>query len=155
MLPPTLFSIEGVASAYSRSLPLRKRTLIFSKAVLSTLTYMISLAVLFVVATFLGKDFATILVFGAIHALSVTSGSMVELKLLANKFWKEGFSLGNIYARLTTYILIVLPGLIILFLPLAAAMAAYLLAEGLTLTVFFIVALLEFGIVTTVALREE
>lgn len=155
MLPPTLFSIEGVASAYSRSLPLRKRTLIFSKAILSTLTYLISLAVLFVVATFLGKDFATILVFGAIHALSVASGSMVELKLLANKFWKEGFSLGNIYARLTTYILIVLPGLITLFLPLAAAMTTYVLAEELTLTVFFIVALLEYGIVTMVALRAE
>jgi hypothetical protein len=155
LLPPTMFSIEGLASAYIRSLPLKKKTLIFAKTALSTFTYAISLAALFLVALFLGRDFTYILAYGIVHALSVAAASMLELVILANKFWKEGFALGNVYARLSTFILIMLPGLAIAFIPIIVAFATFFLAETLTLPVFLITAFIEFAIMAFVAFHEN
>jgi hypothetical protein len=154
LLPPTLFSIEGLASTYTRSLPLKKKTLIFSKTLLSTLTYVISIMVLTFVALFLGKDFAVILIFGAVQVFSVAAANSLELIILANKFWKEGFAIGNIYARLSTYILIILPGLVVAIVPIMASFIAYLVWEQLMLPIFLGVALSEFVAITWVANRQ-
>lgn len=153
LLPPTLFSIEGLASIYTRSLPLKKKTLIFAKATLTMLTYALSLIVLSAVAVFLGKDFASILTFGAIHMFSVAAASMLELTILANKFWKEGFALGNIYTRLSTFILIVIPGFAIVLAPIMAALITYFLASYLVFPVFLTIAVLEFAAVTLAVFR--
>jgi hypothetical protein len=147
MLPPTLVSIEGLAASYTRSLPLKKKTLISAKTLLSTLTYAISLVVLFAVALYVGRSYFYILTFGAIHLFSVAAATMLELIILTNKFWKEGFAIGNIYARLSTYILIILPGLTVVMIPIIAAIVTFLLAQPLTLAVFLGTAVAEFAAV--------
>ena len=155
MLPPTLVSIEGLAASYTRSLPLKKKTLISAKTLLSTLTYAISLVVLFVVALYVGRSYFYILTFGAIHLFSVAAATMLELIILTNKFWKEGFAIGNIYARLSTYILIIIPGLAVVMIPIIAALATFLLAQSLTLAVFLGLAVTEFAVATAYVALEK
>jgi predicted permease len=155
MLPPMLVSIEGLAASYMRSLPLKKKTLISAKTLLSTFTYAVSLVVLFIVALFMGKSYSYILTFGAIHLFSVAAATMLELIILANKFWKEGFAIGNIYARLSTYILIILPGLAVVVIPIIAALATFIFAQSLTLVVFLGIAATEFAVTTAYVAFEK
>jgi len=155
LLPPTLLSIEGLASAYTRSLPMKKRTLISAKTLLSIVTYMISLPALFFVALYLNRDFSVILAYGAVHALSMSAGIMLELTILIRKFWKEGFAVGNIYSRLTTYILILIPGFAIVLLPIIASFVASFFAENLALPSFLIVASIEFAVMAAVVVHQK
>lgn len=155
LLPTTMFSIEGLASAYTRSLPLKKNTLIMAKATLSTLVYAVSLVALFLVALYLGRDFTSILIFGGIYALSIAAASMLELVILSRKYWKEGLAMGNLYSRLSTFILILLPGYVTAWIPIIAAFAAYASAPTLVEVVFPAVAIIEFLIMTIAVLREK
>lgn len=155
LLPPTLLSIEGLASSYTRSLPMKKRTLISAKTLLSTVTYLISLIVLFIVAFYLGRDFSYILTFGTIHMLAIAAAIMLELTILTNKFWKEGFAVGNIYSRLSIYILIFIPGFAVVLVPMIATIVTFFLAEQLVLPVFLAVASAEFALMSAVVIREK
>jgi hypothetical protein len=155
LLPPTLLSMEGLASVYTRSLPMKKRTLISAKTLLSIITYLISLVVLFFVAVYLKRDFSFILMYGAIHALAVSAGIMLELTLLTRKFWREGFAVGNVYSRLTSYILILIPGFMIVMLPIVATFAAFFVAENLALPVFLAMASSEFAVMTVVVAIQK
>lgn len=154
LLPPTLLSIEGLGSAYTRHLPMRKRTLIVGKALLSTITYMLSLAVLSIVAFYQGKDFS-ILTFGMTHSLSVAAAIMVELTILMRKFWKEGFAVGNIYSRMSTYILIIIPGFIVAAIPIVGAFVTYFLFIPLVLPVFLATCAAEFTLIAAIVAREK
>ena len=155
LLPPSMFSIEGLASTYMRSLPMKKKTLIFAKTALATTMYLSSLVVLFIVAVYLGRDFSFILTFGLVHAFSVAAACMLELMILANKFWSEGFAMGNVYARLSMFILILLPGYVMAGIPIIAAFVTFFFAEQLILPVFFTIAFAEFAVMTLVASRER
>jgi predicted permease len=155
VLPPTMFSIEGLASSYTRSLPLRKRTLILAKTLLALFIYIISIIALLVIALFLKKDFTMEIVFGALNLFSIASASMLELTILARKFWKEGFALGNLYARLSTFILILVPGYIVAGIPMVAAFVTYLLAENMVLQVFVTAALAEFAVMSLIVYRQK
>jgi hypothetical protein len=152
LIPPTLFSIEGLASAYTKSLPLKKRTLILSKTFLATLTYILSLLVIFMTMLLLQKNSVLILTFGGVHVLAVASANMLEILLLVEKFWKEGFALGNLYTRLSTYILILIPGGIAIFIPIFAAVATIFLYPNLVLQVFSAVGCFEFLSMTAITL---
>jgi hypothetical protein len=154
MLPPTLLSMEGLASSYTRSLPMKKRTLISAKALLSTVTYMLSLIALFFVATYVNRGFST-LTYGAIQVLAVSAGIMLELTILARKFWKEGFAVGNIYSRLTTYIPILMSGFALVLLPIIGAFVAFSFAESLVLPVFFVIASSEFAVMTVIVAIQK
>jgi len=155
LLPPTLLSIEGLASAYTRHLPMRKMTLITAKTLLSTLTYMVSLVVLSIAAVATGKDFSLILAFGAAHGFSVAAAIMLELTILTRKFWKEGFAVGNIYSRISTYILILIPGYAIAAIPIISAFVTFFLANPFVLPVFLAVAVGEFVLMTAVVALEK
>ncbi len=155
LIPPTLLSIEGLASAYTRHLPMKKTTLISAKTLLSTLTYVMSLAVLSIVALFMGKSFSLMLTFGLIHGFSVAAAVMLELTILARKFWKEGFAVGNLYSRISTYILIVIPGYVLASIPIVSAFVAAFFTTSLILPVFLVVALAEFAIMTGVVVLEK
>jgi predicted permease len=146
LLPPTLVSIEGLAASYTRSLPLKKRTLISAKTLLSTIIYMISLSVLVVMTLYMRRNLFYILTLGLAHSFSVAAATTVELIILANKFWKEGFAVGNLYSRLSTFILIVIPGLVVVMVPILAAIFTIVLAPYWVLAVFTAVALIEFGL---------
>lgn len=155
LLPPTLFSIEGLASSYTRSLPLTKRTLIRSKAFLTTITYLISLVVLLTVTLYLRNPALYIGIFGAAQALSIAAASMVELRILTNKFWKKGEALGNLYARLSTYILVIIPGLVTVSLPIVLGFVAFFFGGEWTVPVFVGVALAEFALMWLIVWQEK
>lgn len=155
LLPPTLFSIEGLASSYTRSMPLTKRALIVAKTTLIMVTYLISMGVLFFVALFFGRDFSYVLVFGLLQTFSVASASMIELKILANKFWKEGGALGNLYARLTVYITIMLPGLVMVSLPMIGAIFTFFARPQLAPFVFAAIAISEFALTALYAFARR
>ena len=154
VLPPTMFSIEGLASSYTRSLPLRKRTLIVAKTLLSLVIYSLSVIALLAIALIAKRDFTLQILFGALYLFSIAAASMLELTILARKFWKEGFALGNLYARLSTFILILLPGYALAWAPIVAAFITYVLAEPLVLPVFLVVALAEFSVMSLIVHRQ-
>lgn len=155
LLPPTLLSMEGLASTYTRSLPLKKRTLISAKTLLSIVTYIISLIVLLLVTVYLDRDFSFILTYGSIHALAVSAGIMLELTLLTRKFWREGFAVANIYSRLTSYISILIPGFAVVMLPIVATFVAFLFVPELALPVFFALASSEFAVLGGVVAMQK
>lgn len=155
LLPPTLFSIEGLASSYTRSLPLTKRTLIRSKAFLTAVTYLVSLAVLLIVTVYLRNPALYIGIFGLAQALSIAAASMVELTILTNKFWKKGEALGNLYARLSTYILVIIPGLVTVSLPIVLSFIALFIGGEWTIPTFVGVALAEFAFMWLVVSLEK
>jgi hypothetical protein len=85
----------------------------------------------------------------------VSAGIMLELTILTRKFWKEGFAVGNIYSRLTTYILILIPGFAIVLLPIVAAFVTFFFAENLVLPVFLLMASLEFAVMTAIVAHQK
>lgn len=154
VLPPTMFSIEGLASSYTRSLPLRKRTLILAKTLLSVFIYSLLVIALLAIALFVKRDFTSQILFGTLYLFSIAAASMLELTILARKFWKEGFALGNVYARLSTFILILVPGYALAWAPMIAAFVAYVFAETLVLPVFLGVALAEFIAMSLIVYKQ-
>lgn len=155
LLPPTLLSIEGMGSAYTRHLPMRKLTLISAKAFLTTFTYMISIIVLSIVAVFMGKNLTLILVFGTANGFSVAAAVMLELLILTRKFWREGFAVGNIYSRISTYIVTVIPGYVLAGIPIVGAFVMSFFSSSLVLPFFSALAASEFVIMTTVVAFEK
>ena len=137
---------------------MKKRTLISAKTLLSLVTYLISLVVLFFVAEYLHRtppEITDTLTYGSIHALAVCAGIMLELTLLTRKFWKEGFAVGNIYSRITTYVLNLIPGFVIVALPIVTAFAANIFAANLVLPIFFAVAASEFLVMTIIVAIQK
>jgi hypothetical protein len=111
--------------------------------------------VLFVAELFLQKNLLLVLAVGLVNGFSVATGAVVELLILTWKFWKEGFAIGNLYARLSTYILILIPGLVMVAVPMVGALVAYLLYPTWALIVFLGIAGSEFAAVTLVSLRQH
>jgi hypothetical protein len=91
-----------------------------------------------------------ILIFGTIHAFSIAAAIMLELSLLLRKMWKEGFAVGNIYSRISTYIVILIPGYIMAAVPMICALVVFFVAPFFVLPAFLIAAVAEFAIMTTV-----
>jgi hypothetical protein len=80
---------------------------------------------------------------------------MLELVILANKYWKEGFALGNVYARLSTFIVILLPGLAVAWIPIVIAFITYVFARAMVLPFFVATVLIELAVMIFVVLRED
>jgi len=155
LLPPTLLSIEGLASAYTKHLPLRKRTLTTAKTFVATITYVVSIFILTGVAFFIGKDYLSVAIFGIIHTFSVSAAIMLEITLMMRKFWKEGFAVGNIYSRITTYVAILIPGYILAAVPMTLAFVSFFLEPAFAVQIFLAAALTEFAFMTLIVLRQK
>jgi hypothetical protein len=111
--------------------------------------------VLSIVSLALGKTFSLILVLGIIHGFAVAAAIMLELTILIRKFWKEGFSVGNIYSRISTYILILIPGYIMAGVPMVCALVALFLASPFLLPTFLVAAVTEFVIMTAIVAYQK
>jgi hypothetical protein len=129
--------------------------LIAAKTLVATTTYIVSIIILTAVAFFIGKDFAAIATFGIIHTFSVAAAIMLEITILLRKFWKEGFAVGNIYSRITTYIMILIPGYIFAGIPMALAFLSFFLLPAFVLPVFLVAAAVEFALMTLVVLYQR
>jgi len=146
LLPPNLISLEGLAASYTRSLPVRKKTMILSKTLLTSIMYIASLMVLLVVALFFRGDVASVLTFGITNLFSVAAAATSELILLTNKLWRESPAVGNMYAKLSSYIVIAALGLVVVSAPIIGAFTALFFAPHLVFPVFLVLALAEFAL---------
>jgi hypothetical protein len=80
---------------------------------------------------------------------------MLELTILTKKFWKEGFAVGNIYSRLTTYIMVLIPGSFLVLLPIICSFVTFFLAAYLTPTIFFAIAFAEFTGMSIIVILQK
>jgi hypothetical protein len=64
--------------------------------------------------------------------------------------WREGFAVGNIYSRISTYILILIPGYVMAAVPMICALVAFFVAPPFVLLAFLVAAVTEFAIMTTI-----
>jgi len=92
-----------------------------------------------------------LLAYSAIHGLALSASIMLELTVLTRKFWKEGFAVGNIYSRLTTYILILIPGFVVAMLPIIT----FFFAGGLGLPAFAAMAASEFSVMIAIVASQK
>lgn len=141
---PTLFSAETLASSYMKSIPLKRRTIVIAKTSLSTLTYLGCVIALTAVTAYIRQSLILVVAFGFIQMLSVAAGCMMELLLLIRKFWDEELTYGNIYANLSTFIIVLIPGIILCLLPTVACFIIGFANIQLALTVFLLSAITEF-----------
>lgn len=146
LVAPMLFSTETLASAYLRSLPLKKKTVLAAKTFLTVMIYLSSIIVLSLVALYLNKDFASIIAYGFVHALSVAAAGIVELLLLMRKFWKGATAMSNIYANIYTFAIVLIPGAVICMMPIMVGMITQILNPRLTLPFYLASALTELTI---------
>lgn len=149
MVTPTLFSAETLASAYTRSLPLKRRTVVAAKTFLSTLTYISCVIVLTVVTLYLRRELIHIITFGIIQAIPVAAGCIMELLLLVRKFWKVELTPSDIYTNLSTFVMVLIPGMILCLTPMLVCFVIGFSDILYTLAVFFAIAFTEFGAVAS------
>jgi predicted permease len=155
LLPPNLISLEGLAVSYTRSLPIRKKTMILSKMLLTSIMYITSLAVLLVTALYFRRDAASVLIFGITNLFSVIAAATLELILLTNKLWKESSAIGNMYAKLLSYIVMVVLGLVVVSVPIIGAFTALFFAPNLLIPIFLGLALVEFALTMAYFSRQK
>lgn len=158
MIPPTLFSIEDTGYAYTKSLPLDRRTLISAKTVLSLFSYEMSFVALLLVAIITGIDFWNLMLLGAVHTFSIVAASVVELMMLLREFHEKGTSLGNLYLRLYAYVPVLMIGMALVITPLISALIvqqAYNLQEGSAFFVLSVSSIFEFAIALSLFLHEK
>ncbi|MEM0095191.1 MAG: hypothetical protein QW660_00940 [Candidatus Bathyarchaeia archaeon] len=147
MVTPMLFSAETLASAYTRSLPLKRRTVVAAKTFLSTLTYVGCVIVLTVVLLYLRRELVHITSFGMMQAVSVAAGCMIELLLLVRKFWNVKLAPSSLYTNLSTFIMVLIPGIILCLTPMLACFIIGFSNVLHTLAIFSAIAFTEFGAV--------
>ncbi|MEM1546597.1 MAG: hypothetical protein QXP91_09075 [Candidatus Methanomethylicia archaeon] len=144
LIPPMLFSVEVVASAYTRSLPIRKRTLIGSKTILTIFIYMISLLVLLAMTLILGITNPLLLILGVMQIPAVSAASIIELLILARKPLGQAIVAVNLYTRISNLILVIIPGIILVILPIIVIAMVFIITQQLILSVLLLTTLLEF-----------
>jgi hypothetical protein len=74
---------------------------------------------------------------------------------MIRQFWKEGFAVGNIYSRITTYILILIPGYAFAAIPMILAVGSFFFAPIWVLPVFLTAAATEFVLMLGIVLRQQ
>lgn len=147
----TLFSAETLASAYTRSLPLKRRTVVAAKTFLSTLTYVGCVIALTLVILYLRKEeLISVIAFGLVQAISVASGCMVELLLLVRRFWNVELAPSNIYTNLSSFIVVLIPGMLFCLIPMVICFIIGFSNVLYTLAIFSASAAMEFGAVATI-----
>lgn len=150
IVTPTLFSAETLASTFTRSLPLKRRTVIAAKAFLSTLTYVSCLVVLTTVILYLRRELIYAIAFGLIQSVSVTAGCLFELLLLTRKFWDVELSPSNIYTNLSTFIMVLIPGVILCLTPMIVCFTLGFSNISLALAISLASTTLELAIVVSI-----
>jgi hypothetical protein len=158
LIPPTLFSMEDIGCAYTRSLPINRRTLITAKTAVSLFSYGTSFLSLMAVAAITRIDFWGLMMLGVAHIFSIAAASIMELMMLLKEFYEKGISLGNLYLRLYAYVPIVLLGMGIAIVPLMTALVlqqVYSVQEESTIFILLFPSMSEFIVSTFLFLRES
>jgi len=160
LLSPMLLSIEAIAYSYVGSLPLRKKTVITAKTILSLIVYLASVLVMLLIvvlkAPIMVPAFATI---GGIFAFSIVASIIFEMLFLTRLFDRLfGRSIpSNIYSKLYVNILPLIIGLVVVSIPVLAFFTTLFLTSSsilsmISLTVFSI---LEFSVALLLLVRSK
>ncbi|MEM2440539.1 MAG: hypothetical protein QW493_04925, partial [Candidatus Bathyarchaeia archaeon] len=80
-------------------------------------------AILAAVTSYLKRELIFAVAFGLVQAVSVAAGCLFELLLLTKKFWNVELSPGNIYANLSTFVTVLIPGVILCLAPMMVCFA--------------------------------
>lgn len=147
---PMLFSAETLASAYMRSLPLKRRTVVAAKTFLSTLTFVGCVIVLAIVVLYLRRELISAIAFGLVQAIPVAAGCLFELLLLTRTFWGVELAPSNIYTNLSTFIMVLIPGIALCLIPMAICFITGFSNILYALAIFLTIATLEFVVVAAV-----
>jgi len=157
ILPPSLLNIESVAYSYVGSLPLRRRTLILAKTILSSTVYLLSLLILLVVTMVRAPGLVYVFaLFGGVFTLSVVASIIFETLLLSRMFGQT-IQAGNLYLKLHYYILPWILGFIVALIPVLAYFIILLLTASFFLGMLSltIVSTLEFSIALLLLVKKE
>lgn len=139
---PAFFAVEVIGQAYTRSLPLRSRSLVAGKVLLVVAVYIGAAGiVLGLTAARLGSPLL-FLAFAVAELPAMVAAALAEFGLLVRRSEKRGIPIVNLYSSAWTALAVSLPGLVIAGIPLLlySALAG---ATELAILVMGIAALLE------------
>ncbi|MEM2350938.1 MAG: hypothetical protein QXT26_00845 [Thermoproteota archaeon] len=129
ILPPTLLSMETLAYSYVRSLPLKKKTMIIAKIVLTSIIYLFSLLTMLLLASIMVPHLLLLLIIlNGILAFSIIASIIIETLLISRALMQE--ISGGIYFKTIFYILPMIIGLITAFMPLLVHSIILLIANS-------------------------
>jgi predicted permease len=157
LLPPVLLNTESTAYSYVGSLPLRKRTLILAKTILSTTVYLTSILVLVLITMVRAPGLVSVLaLLGGISTFSVVASIMVETLLLLRTFG-QAIPSGNIYLRFHAYIIPLIFGFIVAAIPILVYFIMLLLSASSILSIISltVVSILEFLMAILLLVRKS
>jgi predicted permease len=147
---PAFFATEVLGYSYTRTLPLRARTLIAGKVMLVLLVYVLASTV--VLAFTLARVFTpgVIVIFVLAELPALTAAALLEFGVLYRVSERRGLPITNLYTGAWWAMIVAIPGVIVAALPIAAFHLIAAPATGLTLMalasvvellVFFLLAL--------------
>ena len=157
LLPPVLLNMESTAYSYVGSLPLRRRTLILAKTILSTAVYSTSILVLVLITMIRAPGLVSArALLGGISTFSVVASIMIEILLLSRTFG-QAIPSGNIYLRFHAYILPLILGFIIAVIPIIVYFMTLLLAASSVLSIISLtaVSILEFLLASLLLVKKD
>jgi predicted permease len=130
---PAFFATEVMGYSYTRTLPLRPRTLLAGKVLLVLLVY--TLAATIVVAFTLARVFSPLIFLAFILAElpALSAAALLEFGILYRVSERRGLPLTNLYTGAWWATIVVIPGLVVIGLPLAAFGLIAAHATGITL----------------------
>ncbi len=115
---PAFFATEVMGYSFTRTLPIARPTLLFGKAALVVLIYVIaSLLVMGLTAVRVGNP-VPFLLFAAAELPAVLAAAVLELGVLFNRAERTGIPLTNLYSGAWWATLVVIPGLLVAGFPL-------------------------------------
>lgn len=157
ILPPTLLAIEGTAYSYVGSLPLKKKSLLFAKTILSFSSYLISLLILVVIMLLTVPKLVLAFMFlGGIYIFPVLSSIILEMLVIIRLFGGTLPS-GNLYSKPVSYILPIVISIVILVIPVISFFLAMIVtfSESMSIISLLVAAILEFMIALIFLLRVK
>jgi len=151
ILPPMLLSIENVAYSYTGSLPIKRKTMIIAKIILTSIIYFISLLTMLLLFAVIAPSLLPVfIVLNGILTFSAIASIIIET-VFVSKTLVQKLSSGIVYFKTIYYILIVILFLLIMMMPLITytiimlfTQSGFLSIAGLTIVSIaeFLVALL-------------
>jgi len=78
LIPASLYSMEAVGSAYTRTLPIRRRSLLVAKTLVALLSYLVSLIAIGVLFLILKKEVFMAMELGIVQILPISAASIIR-----------------------------------------------------------------------------
>ncbi len=156
LLPPMLLNTESIAYSYVGSLPLRSRTLILAKTILTSIVYLLSLLVSLTITMLRAPGLIRIFaLFGGVSTFSAAASIMFET-LLISRILGQTVSSGNLYSKFHYYILPLILGFMVAMVPTLVYFMTLLLTASFVLGIICLTAtsILEFLIAVLLLVRK-